>query len=196
MDSMKRQPQRTCIACRNVFNKDEVVRIVAGQDSIVIDYREKLPGRAAYVCPRMACITKATMKDGLPKALRAKVKSLSPEEFRDRLMAGIEEKVRSLIAMSAKAGKLAAGYSAVHDALEKGRVELLLYATDLSEGTREKVAPPASAAIRQATLFTRDEFGKLINRELVGVIGIEDKGLADAIAQETERLKGLINKSE
>jgi ribosomal protein L7Ae-like RNA K-turn-binding protein len=144
----------------------------------------------------MACITKATTKDGLAKALRTKVKSLTPEEFRERLVVGLKEKIKSLISMSAKAGKLAAGYSAVHDALEKGRVKMLLYATDLSEGTRDKVAPPDSASIRQATLFTRDEFGKLINRELVGVIGIEDRGIADAIAKETERLKCLINNGE
>ncbi len=48
---MKHQPERTCIGCRGVFEKDEVVRIVAGPSGAVIDYREKLPGRAAYVCP-------------------------------------------------------------------------------------------------------------------------------------------------
>ncbi len=34
-----------------------MIRIAAGPLGIVIDYREKLPGRAAYVCPTVECIT-------------------------------------------------------------------------------------------------------------------------------------------
>jgi ribosomal protein L7Ae-like RNA K-turn-binding protein len=83
----------------------------------------------------------------------------------------------------------------VRDALEKGRVEMLLFARDISEGTKEKVAIPA-ASIPHAALFSRDEFGRLLNREMIGVIGIEDKGLADAILKETGRLKGLIKTSD
>jgi predicted RNA-binding protein YlxR (DUF448 family) len=196
---MRRQPERTCVACRTVSNKDNVVRIVAGSAqtvsgpaALVIDYREKLPGRAAYVCPRMECIKTALSKGLFSKALRVKVGNLSSEEFISRLTMGIEEKIKSLIAMAAKAGKLAAGYSAVRDALEKGRVELLLYARDISEGTKEGVTVP-NTSFPQVTLFSKDEFGKLLNRELIGVIGIEDRGFADAILKETERLKGLIN---
>ncbi len=98
--------------------------------------------------------------------------------------------------MSAKAGKLAAGYSAVHDAVEKGRVSMLLYAIDLSKGTKEKVAGPHAASVRCTTLFTREELGAMLNRELVGVIGIEDKGLSDSLWTEAERLKVLIKNSE
>ncbi len=99
--------------------------------------------------------------------------------------------------MSAKAGKLAAGYSAVHDALEKGRVEMLLFAEDLSEGTKEKVMGSdyrITAAGQRCSPGMR--LGQMLNRELVGVVGIQDKGLADAVWREAERLKGLINSSE
>ena len=192
---MKHQPERTCIGCRGAFKKDEVVRIVAGQDGIVIDYREKLPGRAAYVCPQVQCIKTAVGKDQFSKALRLKVRTPSLDDFIARLITSVEEKIKSLITMSVKAGKLAAGYSAVQDALEKGRVEMLLFAQDISEGTKEKVAIPA-ASIPHAALFSRDEFGRLLNREMIGVIGIEDKGLADAILKETGRLKGLIKTSD
>lgn len=179
-----------------MFNKDTVVRIVAGPSGIVIDYREKLPGRAVYICPTVACITKALGKGNLSRALHLKVRSPEEEAFIAQLAAVITEKIKSLIVMSSKAGKLAAGYSAVHDAVEKGRVEMLLYAADLSEGTKGKVATPAAASVRRSTLFTREELGAMLNRELVGVLGIEDKGLAGALWKETERLKGLINISE
>ncbi len=193
---MKHEPERTCIGCRGVFEKDAVVRIVAGPLGVVIDYREKLPGRAAYVCPTVECITKSLSKENLSRSLHSRVRSPDAEVFIAQLSALITEKIKALIVMSAKAGKLAAGYSAVHDAVEKGRVSMLLYALDLSEGTKEKVATPTAASVRCTTLFTREELGTLLNRELVGVIGIADKGLSNALWKETERLKGLIKISE
>ena len=190
---MRHRPERTCIGCRGIFSKDEVVRIVSSGVGIAVDYREKLPGRAAYVCPKRDCIHQALNRDNLAKALRMKARLPNADELTALISSNIETRVKSLISMSAKAGKLAAGYSAVLDALEKGRVEMLLYARDISEGTREKVTIPAAASLRQATLFSRDDLGRILNRELVGVIGIEDKGFADAVWKETERLKGLIN---
>jgi len=173
-----------------------VVRIVGGPPGIAIDYREKLPGRAAYVCPTKECVTKALGKENLSRALHCKVRPPEPEAFIDQLAGLITEKIKSLIVMSAKAGKLAAGYSAVHDAVEKGRVSMLLYAIDLSEGTKGKVASPSAATVRCTTLFTREELGAMLNRELVGVIGIEDTGLSNALWKEAERLKVLIKNSE
>jgi uncharacterized protein len=193
---MKHGPARTCIGCRGVFEKDAVVRIVAGPPGVVIDYREKLPGRAAYVCPTKACVTTALSKENLSRALHCKVTTPDPEMFIDQLAAFIKEKIRSLIVMTAKAGKLAAGYSAVHDAVEKGRVSMILYAIDLSPGTKEKVESPAAASVRSTTLFYREELGAMLNRELIGVIGIEDDGLSNALWKEAERLKGLIKNSE
>ena len=193
MNARKHQPERTCIGCRGVFRKDEVVRVVAGPSGIVIDYREKLPGRAAYVCPRQECLAKALSKDNFSRALHTKAKSPAVDDFLAFLTASINEKVRSLIAMASKAGKLAAGYSAVQDALEKGKADLLIYAEDIAAGTREKVDAGKASGLRETTLLTRDELGKILNRELIGVIAIEDKGFADALWREAERLKSLIN---
>lgn len=193
MNTIKRQPERTCIGCRGVFSKNEVVRIVAGPSGAVLDYREKISGRAAYVCPNRECIAKALSRENVARALRVKVRPPAVEDFIAVLIGSIREKIKSLIAISAKAGKLAAGYSAVHDAVEKGRVDMLLYAEDISTGTKDKVVTQGGASLREATLFTRDEIGSIVNRELVGVIAIEDKGLADAVWKETERLKSLIN---
>ena len=190
---MSHQPERTCVGCRGVFNKNEVVRVVAGPDGAVIDYREKLPGRAAYVCPRPDCIKKALDRGNLSRALHLKVRPPGVEAFIAELDATITEKVKSLVSMAARAGKLAAGYSAVNDALEKGRVEMILYARDISDGTKVKVPNQGAASLPQTTLFTRDELGRILNRELVGVVAFEDKGFADAVWKETQRLKSLIN---
>ncbi len=193
MNAMIRQPERTCIGCRRIFKKNEVVRIVAGPAGVVIDYREKLPGRAAYVCPTRQCIEKALTRDAISQALRLKIGQTELETVIGMIASRVREKAQSLLSMAAKAGKLATGFSAVQDALEKGRAELILYASDVSEGTKQKVKQQGAASLRQASVFTKDELGTFVSREQVGVIAVEDKGLADAVWRETERLKSLIN---
>ncbi len=175
------------------MNKNEVVRLIAGPEGILIDYREKLPGRAAYICPRRECIEKAFTRDTLAKAFRRKIRAPEIAPFIMQLQTIISEKIKSLLAISLKAGRIAVGYSAVHDALEKGRVFLLLYASDVSEGTRDRIAIHDVALPQQTTLFARNELGQILNRELVGVAAILDQGLADSLRGEIMRLKNLIN---
>jgi predicted RNA-binding protein YlxR (DUF448 family)/ribosomal protein L7Ae-like RNA K-turn-binding protein len=192
---MRQRPQRTCIGCRGVFAKSDVVRIVAGPEKAVIDYRERLPGRAVYVCPRRSCIERALASGQLVRSLRSKISVPTVEEFVGALVCAIRDRVCSLLAVAGKAGKIAAGFSAVEDALGKGRVRLLAYASDISAGTRTRVLTAAgSPAPKQVTVeLTTAEFGPIFGRELVGVIGIVDQGFAKALQNESERLKGLIN---
>lgn len=170
------------------------MRIVAGPAGAVIDYREKLQGRAAYVCPRPECIRKALAKENLSRALHASVKAPDADLFSEQLAAAVTEKIRSLLSMAERAGMLATGASAVDDALQKGRIEMLVFAEDLSEGTKQKLlSGSAPAPKKQTTMFSRDEMGRMFGRELVGIIGILEKGFANAVWSESERLKGLRN---
>lgn len=55
----KKQPLRMCIACRQMKDKRELVRIVRAPDgSVSLDMTGKKNGRGAYVCPSDACIKK------------------------------------------------------------------------------------------------------------------------------------------
>ncbi len=188
---MKHLPERTCIGCRGVYRKELVVRLVASPEGVVVDYREKLPGRAVYVCPRRPCIEQALTRNNLSRGLKVSVKPPTLRDFMRQLEDAITGKIRSLTAMAAKAGQLAAGYSAVHDAQEKNRVELLVFATDFSDGTRGKLSSASAAPRRAITLFSREEIGRILNRELVGVVAFLDRGFADAVWKESERLKKL-----
>ena len=194
---MEHRPVRTCIGCRGEFRKDEVVRVVAGPASVLIDYREKLPGRGAYVCPNRECLGKALAKEKLARALRARVRIPVQDDLAAMLASVVRERIRSLVSMASKAGKLAAGFSAVNDALKKGLIEAIVYAEDMSDGTKGKLLHAGADRItRQATLFMRDELGELFNREFVGVVGIADRQFADAVWKEVERLKNLINSGQ
>ena len=63
-------PERTCVACRRVRPKAELVRLAKLDDgSVTVDLLGTMPGRGAYVCPDRACTDRATRR--LVGALRA-----------------------------------------------------------------------------------------------------------------------------
>lgn len=73
----KHLPQRTCLGCREIKNKWELIRIVrTPQDEIVIDLSGKRAGRGAYLCPVPACWQKGLKGKGLERMLRT---NLTPE---------------------------------------------------------------------------------------------------------------------
>ena len=56
MNSRKRTPQRTCVACRKVRAKQELIRLVRVSDgSVEIDTGDKKAGRGAYLCRSQGC---------------------------------------------------------------------------------------------------------------------------------------------
>jgi predicted RNA-binding protein YlxR (DUF448 family) len=65
-------PQRTCVACRTVREKRELVRLVRTKEGKVeIDTTGKKEGRGAYICPDRACWEKALQGQRLERTLRA-----------------------------------------------------------------------------------------------------------------------------
>ena len=72
-------PQRSCIACRSVSNKRDLVRLVYNEGKIEIDHEKKRPGRGAYLCPVYECWEAGLKKNRLEYALRTK---LSEEDRR------------------------------------------------------------------------------------------------------------------
>ena len=56
LHSGKNIPKRTCVACRKVKAKRELIRIVRVYDgSVEVDTGGKKAGRGAYLCPAQEC---------------------------------------------------------------------------------------------------------------------------------------------
>ena len=54
--SVKYIPQRTCVACRRVKAKRELIRLVRiSGESVEIDIDSKKAGRGVYLCPAQEC---------------------------------------------------------------------------------------------------------------------------------------------
>ena len=77
-------PQRTCVACRTVRPKRELVRIVRDlEGNVAVDETGKRNGRGAYLCPCRACWEKALSGGLLNRALRANLTEEDKQHLTD-----------------------------------------------------------------------------------------------------------------
>jgi hypothetical protein len=64
-------PHRTCVACRTVRPKRELIRIVrTPEEEVTVDERGKQSGRGAYLCPQRICWEQALRRRVLDRALK------------------------------------------------------------------------------------------------------------------------------
>ena len=78
---MKKKPQRSCVSCRMVRDKSDLLRVVmTPEGDVVYDPTGKLAGRGAYLCRNEECITQELKKAArLSKGLK---KPLTEEEIK------------------------------------------------------------------------------------------------------------------
>lgn len=81
MNKTEKSPQRMCVACRQMFDKRALLRIVRTPDGeVCIDETGKKSGRGAYVCKSEACRIKCA-KGLLKKHLNCEI----PSEIYDKI---------------------------------------------------------------------------------------------------------------
>lgn len=73
---------RTCVGCRTVRPKREMIRIVRGPDGeIDLDETGKASGRGAYICPLVDCLDAAVRSKALQRSLQRDI----PDELWEKL---------------------------------------------------------------------------------------------------------------
>lgn len=82
----KRIPQRSCVACRAIRPKSELVRIVrTPQSQVRVDSDGKISGRGAYLCHRMECLDHALQAKKLERALGLSLPDGLADELRSQI---------------------------------------------------------------------------------------------------------------
>ena len=85
----KKIPMRQCVGCREMKEKKSLIRVVKSPEGQVsLDFKGKLPGRGAYVCPNPECLKRARKSRGLERAFSA---PLPPEVWE-----GLEEQKKEV----------------------------------------------------------------------------------------------------
>ncbi len=86
-------PQRTCVACRSVRAKRDLVRIVRSPaGDLVVDLRGKAPGRGAYCDPDASCLERGLREGAIARALEVTIDEPTAERLRAEM--GEAAKVR------------------------------------------------------------------------------------------------------
>lgn len=84
----KKTPMRMCVGCREMKPKRELIRAVKSPDGEVsLDFKGKMPGRGAYLCPNSECLKKAMRSKALERAFSVQI----PENIYDDLRRQMEE---------------------------------------------------------------------------------------------------------
>ena len=82
MKKEKKIPQRKCINCGNLYNKNDLLRIVNNKEmGIVIDESGKLNGRGAYICKNKECIEEVKKNNKLNRVFKQRVDKKIYEEL-------------------------------------------------------------------------------------------------------------------
>lgn len=75
----KKKPERTCMACNNKKQKNELLRIVRTPEGIIeTDLTGKKNGRGAYICKNEECLNKIIKSKRLERIFE---KEISPEIY-------------------------------------------------------------------------------------------------------------------
>ena len=97
------------------------------------------------------------------------------------------DKMLGALSLSKKAGCLKAGYDAVCESVLKGKASLVLFACDVSEGTKKRILAVVDGSCPSYDLPYRQQEIAGITRKAVGVLAVEDAGLANLCVQTLQK---------
>lgn len=69
---VKHIPQRTCVGCREILSKRQMIRIVRTEEGVRVDPTGKLAGRGAYLHDQRSCWARG-LKGALGHALKTEL---------------------------------------------------------------------------------------------------------------------------
>ncbi len=82
----KKIPMRQCVGCREMKEKKSLIRVVKSPEGVVsLDFKGKLPGRGAYVCPNGECLKRARKSRALERAFSSQLPPEVWEELENQM---------------------------------------------------------------------------------------------------------------
>ena len=198
MADARRQPQRTCLGCRQVKDQDRLVRLVCSPDDhILVDLKGRLPGRGAYVCINRDCVDQAVHRQQFNRAFRRECRPLKSVELIEAIKSGLLGYLANLLGMSRKSANVIAGSNAVIDAMtRKTDLAVILLAADISPQIGDKVRRKADyMGIKVVELFEKAELGRILGRAERSVVGLPEGKLADAFLRDLQRYQDISGES-
>lgn len=134
----KRVRERTCLVSRSVRPETELIRFALGPDgTIVPDLKARLPGRGVWVTADRHSVGEAVRRRLFARGLRTDV--VVPADLPQQVAELLSAAALGRLGLARKAGQLAAGFTQVAAAIEKGNTILVLVASDAANDGRRKI---------------------------------------------------------
>jgi predicted RNA-binding protein YlxR (DUF448 family)/ribosomal protein L30E len=189
----KADPLRSCLGCREVKPKDELLRFVLDPESMPVpDIAGKLPGRGAYTCFDRHCLEKALARRQFSRAFKKEVKAAGARELESIVRQLFEDRLTSTLALANKAGRAVSGSDSVMDSLRRGDGSLLILAADISGESEAKFRTQAER--RGVAVFRyslKDELGAPLGKELRSAVLILAGAFADKLRRDLTRYRNF-----
>ncbi|PLX96935.1 MAG: DUF448 domain-containing protein [Desulfuromonas sp.] len=198
MTRSPKRPQRTCLGCRKSADQDGLLRLVlspAGE--LLVDYRQRLPGRGAYVCFSADCLREAVRRRQFSRAFKREVPCVDSQLMLQSLQHQLQEKILGLVGMARKSGQAISGSGQVLDALrEGGEVALVLVADDLSAGIREKIERRTERlSVPLWKMYDKERLGQVLGKAQRSVVAVKAGPLAHSMISELSRYTSIVGES-
>ncbi|MFO7982499.1 MAG: DUF448 domain-containing protein [Desulfuromonadales bacterium] len=185
---------RTCLGCRQVLEKKDLLRyVVSPQEELLVDYLSKLPGRGAYTCLSPHCLEKAVKRGQFRRSFKRDFRPPEADRLIEDLRRQVTGRVESLIGMARKSGELIVGSNQVLDSVAgREALSFVLCAEDMSAGIAAKLeASTRKKGTRLYRKFSKDKLGKMLGRDEVSVVGLKKSTLADSLELEFKRYQQI-----
>ena len=198
-EAEERGPQRTCVACRELGDRDALVRLVADPTvspfKLIVDYRARAPGRGAWVHPTAACVAAVEARPGSA----ARVLGVTTVDA-GGLLANLRDQVVRAIAdglsLAQASGALIGGHDVMIHGINDGDVVEIIVANDASERTIDDLRKAVEGSVHPNVPFTqipmdRDTLGARIGRGSRAALGVKASRAAVHLRRQLRRLRAL-----
>lgn len=175
-------PRRSCVACRTVRPKAELVRVhLSPGGRLGVDLGGG-SGRGAYVCPRRSCLEQALKRGEFARCLKVAVAPMEVEALEGLIRERASRKVASLLGLARRARKVVSGAEAVESAVKRRAARLVLTAADASASSVAKLqalAKEAGAACHPG--LGKEELGAAVGCAPRACVAVTDPHFAEAV---------------
>ncbi|SHJ58307.1 LSU ribosomal protein L7AE [Malonomonas rubra DSM 5091] len=196
--SADKGPHRSCVACRETKPQGQLVRYVVAPDgALVVDYRNRLPGRGAYTCIDLECLHTAVERKQFQRSFKGKCKNAELSDLTNQLTSALEQKIVSLLGMGRKSGQVVSGTNAIMTGLRQASdFALVIVTNDISTAIAEKLQSLAAHhKVECSQMLTKDLLGQILGKGERSAVAVQKGTLADAILIELQRYKQLVREN-
>jgi predicted RNA-binding protein YlxR (DUF448 family) len=162
--------------------------VVAPDGAIVPDVAARLPGRGLWLTPRRDIVERAAAKRLFARAARRSV--VVAPGLADRVEALLAERCRDTIGLARRAGRAVGGFEKVREAVQAGKVGLVLFALDGAPDARRKLAG-IGRGLPLAVILTAAELGAAFGRDHVVHASVGRGPLCARLLADATRIAGF-----